>query len=1072
MSISSAEFWSRLVEIGLMTQADCSNHAATLAKQLGVPLSELPPQKFAEHLLRQKRVTRFQASALLADAKPDLRIGNYIARDDKPLRPLSHWLPAQTRNSEGESKKGFLLRAPLSQLTESVRACLAISAELNAPTLQQVELSGGAEGGDQEQTVEIFSSLPEGAPLCNVLKSRKSLSPRKVVRLGVDLAAALQAIHKCEALDHARGFNTHGAVSSDHVWITPKGHGLLLRDPSSPPRHPKSDWSTSWIERIDHPAQHAAPELIRSDVPPTPQSDLYSLGSLLLSLLIGRNAFEGSTHDELFQAHNESYPEQIVTATEQGASGDPLMRVLAFALAKDPTSRFSSAEQFSQALLRAGESLEAGASGSAIESETDSQSIEKAEPTSKKQKDLSTAKRSTNKLNASREASVSDATSAPASPKPVERKTTTPKPEKAAPAQSQSPPAVPDAIPDVATPLLKTATPKPPVGKPEAVEAAKALPVAVEAGERDAGVVPEERSASENATTTRKRRRRKKNRLPFLLGMMVAPLLMLGIAIALRGRGPTARPRPAPSLADLDRIASANKSVRDVVPKEQPKSAEPSTTKGFELVESDRLIWVPPYAADSASPPLELMPPGPAAIVTIQMERFLTSDSTASIREAFDPEVTALVGEMTQRTGIAADQVRRCTVSLFPGKDGWPETALAIELNDPVALKTLLEGWDAGRSPLPDGSTIYVGDESDSEAYFIAGGDRGKLDSDGEVTRFAVGSVDRMREVAEIDGNAIPLARGLQTLWNESSEASDLVVLVTPNFLFADGRRLVTDTLPELTESLKRWLIPDVAAFSINTAFEPERTYVELRQLPSGTTKTASLLQSLRQSIDGWPGWADDFIVQSVADPTWRLLANRLPMMMRFAKRQTRSTQIGETVVASMYLPNEAAAQLSLATALALNTPPGGDAIASTEPTETLSVDDMLDRPMSISFLQLSLQFAVDAVNEEFQQSLPSGTTPPGMRIIGADLELNGITQNQQIRGFDREDVPLRTILTELVMAANPDKTASGPDDLKQSLVWVIHPVGQPPEQTEILITTRDAAEGKYELPNEFVARD
>jgi hypothetical protein len=152
-----------------------------------------------------------------------------------------------------------------------------------------------------------------------------------------------------------------------------------------------------------------------------------------------------------------------------------------------------------------------------------------------------------------------------------------------------------------------------------------------------------------------------------------------------------------------------------------------------------------------------------------------------------------------------------------------------------------------------------------------------------------------------------------------------------------------------------------------------------------------------------------------------------------------------------------------------MNTPPTTGSVAQSQPTQTLSVEDMLNRTMSISFLQQSLQFSVAEVVDEFKQSLPPGNTMPEVRIVGGDLELNGITQNQQIRGFEREDVPLREVLTDLVLGANPDKTATGPKDPKQALIWVVHPTGKPPAETEILITTRDAAKAKnYELPTEF----
>ena len=46
-----------------------------------------------------------------------------------------------------------------------------------------------------------------------------------------------------------------------------------------------------------------------------------------------------------------------------------------------------------------------------------------------------------------------------------------------------------------------------------------------------------------------------------------------------------------------------------------------------------------------------------------------------------------------------------------------------------------------------------------------------------------------------------------------------------------------------------------------------------------------------------------------------------------------------------------------------------------------------------------------------------------------------GITQNQQIRDFAKTDIPLRKVLTDLLVGANPDKTATGPTDPEAGLV-------------------------------------
>ena len=191
--------------------------------------------------------------------------------------------------------------------------------------------------------------------------------------------------------------------------------------------------------------------------------------------------------------------------------------------------------------------------------------------------------------------------------------------------------------------------------------------------------------------------------------------------------------------------------------------------------------------------------------------------------------------------------------------------------------------------------------------------------------------------------------------------------------------------------------------------------------------------------------------------------------MMRFVVDQMRFGISDEAVVANTYLPQQAVLQVTLATLLALNTPPEAAAgIATAQAGRSLSLDEMLERKMSVSFAQESLEFAVDAIVSDFKRTLPPGSTLPPVRILGADLQLMGITQNQQVRDFDKSDVPLRTVLTDLVLGANPDKTATGPKDPKQALIWVISDDPENPGQKAIMVTTRQAAESKYELPREF----
>ena len=124
---------------------------------------------------------------------------------------------------------------------------------------------------------------------------------------------------------------------------------------------------------------------------------------------------------------------------------------------------------------------------------------------------------------------------------------------------------------------------------------------------------------------------------------------------------------------------------------------------------------------------------------------------------------------------------------------------------------------------------------------------------------------------------------------------------------------------------------------------------------------------------------------------------------------------------------------------------------------------------MTVSFDQESLEFALEAISNAFQDGLPAGNQMPKAVIVGGDLELMGITQNQQVRDFSKDQKSLRSVLTDLVLQANPDKSATGPSDAKQSLIWVVTDSESETGKKEIRITTRQAAEREnYTVPNEF----
>jgi hypothetical protein len=126
-----------------------------------------------------------------------------------------------------------------------------------------------------------------------------------------------------------------------------------------------------------------------------------------------------------------------------------------------------------------------------------------------------------------------------------------------------------------------------------------------------------------------------------------------------------------------------------------------------------------------------------------------------------------------------------------------------------------------------------------------------------------------------------------------------------------------------------------------------------------------------------------------------------------------------------------------------------------------LTIEEQLAQRTSLTFTKETLERALELLAED--SSLE-------MAIQGADLQLEGITKNQSL-AIDLRDQPLQEILVEVLLRANPDRTAAGPGDPKQKLVYVVE---QDPDGGlgRIIVTTRAAVERRgMRLPDVFLVR-
>jgi hypothetical protein len=127
-------------------------------------------------------------------------------------------------------------------------------------------------------------------------------------------------------------------------------------------------------------------------------------------------------------------------------------------------------------------------------------------------------------------------------------------------------------------------------------------------------------------------------------------------------------------------------------------------------------------------------------------------------------------------------------------------------------------------------------------------------------------------------------------------------------------------------------------------------------------------------------------------------------------------------------------------------------------PRRRASLEDRLARKTTLQFDRDTLQHAAE---------LLSSDTGVPITILGGDLQLEGITQNQSF-GIDVQDQPAEKILARILLLANPDKTVKELTDPHQTLVYVIRP-GRLGQMGTVVVTTRKQAAARGEkLPKAF----
>lgn len=158
----------------------------------------------------------------------------------------------------------------------------------------------------------------------------------EVVRLGVKVAGALEAAHRVGTL--------HRDVKPGNILISDYGEPQLTDFGIA---RIAGGFQTSTGVITGSPA-FTAPEVLEG-APPTPQSDVYSLGATLFSAITGHAAFERRRGEKVVAQFLRITSQPIPNLRGEGLPAD-VASVIEKAMARDPADRPDSAAAFGEQL--------------------------------------------------------------------------------------------------------------------------------------------------------------------------------------------------------------------------------------------------------------------------------------------------------------------------------------------------------------------------------------------------------------------------------------------------------------------------------------------------------------------------------------------------------------------------------------------------------------------------------------------------------------------------------------------------------------------------------------------------
>ncbi len=191
-------------------------------------------------------------------------------------------------------------------------------------------------GQDGAQSYIVMEYV-EGRDLKTVIRSEAPLLLDRALDLMIQTCAALGAAHRAGLV--------HCDVKPQNILVTNDGRvkvtdfGIARALSASVPQNVETVWGTP---------HYFSPEQATGE-PPTPASDVYSLGVVLYEMLASRVPFDADNHTDLALQHLRDEPPPLTALNP--AVPIQIEQIIGKAMSKDRTNRYRTADLFGRALL-------------------------------------------------------------------------------------------------------------------------------------------------------------------------------------------------------------------------------------------------------------------------------------------------------------------------------------------------------------------------------------------------------------------------------------------------------------------------------------------------------------------------------------------------------------------------------------------------------------------------------------------------------------------------------------------------------------------------------------------------